>query len=234
MKIANNIGLLGVWNGGPRFLGPRVGFQVSRRKTRAPILEKVDTGLGKPLACSNANSKPWVVSRKRWPSFLMVSIFSFFSQKVIGITRISKKTVLKLISIGTAFIFAGTLVITPAMAETLKFEGGTVDVKVQDNVTNWNVTGNPVWNVPEFNIPQGSTYNISGLGSGVSLALLANGGAASNIFGTMNLKNLDFILQNVSGINIGGSGLINVTHSNFIASTLPLNLTNTNFMTHDY
>ena len=51
----------------------------------------------------------------------------------------------------------------------------------------------------------------------------------TSIFGTMNLSNLDFILQNVYGINIGATGLVNVTNANFIASTLPINLTSTNF-----
>jgi len=119
-------------------------------------------------------------------------------------------------------------------AETIQFENGSVDVTTQDNVTNWNVTGNPVWNVPEFNVAEGATHNIVGLSSGASLALLVNGGSATNIFGTMNLSNLAFILQNVNGINIGASGLVNVNHASFIASTLPLNLDATNFLTQQY
>jgi autotransporter-associated beta strand protein len=120
------------------------------------------------------------------------------------------------------------------MAETINLEGGSVEVNVQDNTTNWNVTGNPVWNVPEFNIPQNNIYNISGISQNASLALLVNGGQATNIFGTMNLSNLDFILQNIAGINIGSTGMINLNNASLIASTLPLNLSVTDFLAHDY
>jgi autotransporter-associated beta strand protein len=124
--------------------------------------------------------------------------------------------------------------VTPVMAETINLEGGTVDVNVQDNITNWNVTGNPIWNMPEFNVSEGSIYNIAGLGSGASLAVLVNGGAASNIFGGLNLSNLDFILQNIAGINIGASAMINLNNASLIASTLPLNLNATDFLAHNY
>ena len=133
-------------------------------------------------------------------------------------------------------VFFAVFTVAPSwtLAETVKLEGGTVDVSTQDNTTNWNVSGNPVWNVPEFNIPQGSTYNIAGLGSGSSLALLVGGGSASNILGTMNLSNLAFILQNIAGINIGSTGLINLNNASLIASTLPLNLDATRFLAQDY
>ena len=107
----------------------------------------------------------------------------------------------KLTALSTAFVFLWSMCITPVMAETIKVEGGSIDVNTKDNTTNWNVQGNPVWNVPEFNVPTGNIYNIAGLNHGSSLALLVNGGKASNIFGAMNLSNLDFILQNIAGIN---------------------------------
>ena len=134
----------------------------------------------------------------------------------------------------TAIVFVWSMCITPVMAETIKVEGGSIDVDVKDKTTNWNVTGNPVWNVPEFNVPQGNIYNIAGLNQNASLALLVNGGKASNIFGTMNLNNLDFILQNIAGINIGSTGLINLNNASLIASTMPLNLSLTNFLSHQY
>ena len=134
----------------------------------------------------------------------------------------------------TALIFAWSMCITPVMAETINVTGGSIDVNVQDKITNWNVTGHPVWDMPEFNVEQGSIYNIAGLGSGASLALLVNGGHASNIFGTMNLSNLDFILQNIAGINIGASAMINVNNASLIASTLPLNLSATDFFNRKY
>jgi len=140
----------------------------------------------------------------------------------------------KLIALVTAFVFLGSMCVTPVMAETIHLDGGTVDVNTHENTTNWNVSGNPVWKVPEFNIAQGSTYNVAGLGQGSSLALLVNGGQASNIFGTMNLSNIAFILQNIAGINIGSTGLINLDKASLIASTLPLNLDATNFLAHDY
>jgi hypothetical protein len=124
--------------------------------------------------------------------------------------------------------------ITPVMAEKIDVQGGSIDVDVKDNTTNWNVTGNPVWNVPEFNVPQGNIYNIAGLNQGASLALLVNGGQASNIFGTMNLSNLDFILQNIAGINIGASAMINLNNASLIASTLPLNTSVTDFLARQY
>jgi len=197
-------------------------------------LGRKDTGLGTRSSFLNANSKTWVASPQGAIAFLTAPIFSFFSKKVMGTAPISKKMILKLISIGMTIIFAWSIVITPAMAETLKFEGGTVDVKVQDNVTNWDVTGNPVWNLPEFNVGQNSIYNIKGIGSGASLALLVNGGSASNVFGTMNLSNLAFILQNIAGINIGNTGAIHLNNASLIASTLPLNLKSTDFLTGDY
>jgi hypothetical protein len=141
----------------------------------------------------------------------------------------------KLIALATVMIFT-VFTVAPswAFAETINLDGGTVEVNTQDNTTNWNVSGNPVWNVPEFNIAQGSTYNIAGLGQGSSLALLVNGGNASNIFGTMNLSNLAFILQNIAGINIGSTGMINLNNASLIASTLPLNLDATHFLSRDY
>ncbi|MDD5226541.1 MAG: hypothetical protein PHV97_05085, partial [Candidatus Omnitrophica bacterium] len=61
----------------------------------------------------------------------------------------------------TAFLFLWSMVIIPpALAEPINLQGGSIDVNIQDNVTNWNVTGNPIWNVPEFNVNQGSIYNI--------------------------------------------------------------------------
>ncbi len=146
----------------------------------------------------------------------------------------SKSDWKKLVALSTAFIFLWSMCITPVMAETIKLEGGSVEVNVQDNTTNWKVQGNPVWNVPEFNVAQGSIYNIAGLGTGSSLALLVNGGSASNIFGTMNLFNLDFILQNIAGINIGRSAMINLNSASLIASTLPLNLSATDFLARNY
>jgi hypothetical protein len=134
----------------------------------------------------------------------------------------------------TALVFAWSMICPLGFAETINLEGGSVDVTVQDNTTNWNVTGNPIWNVPEFNVNQGSIYNIAGMGSGASLALLVNGGSASNIFGTMNLSNLDFILQNIAGINFGSSAMINLSNASLIASTLPLNLSMTDFLKRDY
>ena len=122
----------------------------------------------------------------------------------------------------------------PVFAETVTVDGGTIDVETVDNVTNMNVSGNPVWNVPEFNVAESSICNITGITDNASLAMLVGGSTASNIFGTLNLSNLDFILQNVNGINIGASGVVNVNNANFIASTLPLNLTNTNFLAHQY
>jgi len=134
----------------------------------------------------------------------------------------------------TAFFFAGSLCSKPAMSEMINLEGGKVDINVQDNVTNIGVTGNPVWNVDHFNVAQGSIYNLTGLSSGASLAMLVGGGQVSNIFGTMNISNLAFILQNVYGINIGASGIVNLNQASLIASTLPLNLTATNFLTQQY
>ncbi|MDD3295328.1 MAG: hypothetical protein PHG20_11650, partial [Geobacteraceae bacterium] len=134
----------------------------------------------------------------------------------------------------TAFLFFWTMTVSPVFAERINLEGGSVDVNVDGNTTNWNVTGNPVWDMPEFNVAQGSIYNIAGLGQNASLAVLVNGGNVSNIFGTMNLFNLDFILQNIAGINIGASAMINVNNASLIASTLPLNLTATDFLRHDY
>jgi hypothetical protein len=147
-----------------------------------------------------------------------------------GPTKIYKK----LIALLTAFVFTWSMCITPVMAEKIDVQGGSIDVDVKDNTTNWNVTGNPVWNVPEFNVPQGNIYNIAGLNQGASLALLVNGGQASNIFGTMNLSNLDFILQNIAGINIGASGMINLNNASLIASTLPLNTNVTDFLARQY
>jgi len=140
----------------------------------------------------------------------------------------------KAIALITALIFTWSMCVTPVMAETINLEGGSIDVNVQDNTTNWNVTGNPVWNVPTFNVAENSIYNIAGLGTGASLALLVNGGSASNIFGTMNLSNLDFILQNIAGINIGASAMINLSNASLIASTLPLNLNMTDFLNKQY
>ncbi len=140
----------------------------------------------------------------------------------------------KAVALVTAFAFVWSMCITPVMAETIKVDGGSIDVNVQDNTTNWNVTGNPVWNVPEFNVPTGNIYNIAGLNQNASLALLVNGGNVSNIFGTMNLSNLDFILQNIAGINIGSTGMINLNNASLLASTLPLNLDATQFLAHDY
>ncbi len=146
----------------------------------------------------------------------------------------SKSTGKKIIALSTAFVFLWSMCITPVMAETINLQGGSVEVNVQDNTTNWNVTGNPVWNMPEFNVAQGSIYNIAGLGAGASLALLVNGGSASNIFGTMNLSNIAFILQNIAGINIGSSAMINLSNASLIASTLPLNLSMTDFLKENY
>jgi filamentous hemagglutinin family protein len=140
----------------------------------------------------------------------------------------------KLIAFCTAFVFAWSMCVTPVRAEVINLDGGTVDVNVQDNITNWNVTGNPIWNMPEFNVAEGSIYNIAGLGSGASLAVLVNGGSASNIFGGLNLSNLDFILQNIAGINIGASAMINLNNASLIASTLPLNLDATSFANRQY
>ena len=136
----------------------------------------------------------------------------------------------------TAFVFLWSMCITPVMAETINVQGGSINVSVQENTNtkNFGVTGNPVWNVPEFNVPQGSIYNFTGLSQGASLAMLVNGGNASNIFGTMNISHLDFILQNIAGINIGSSAMINLDHASLIASTLPLNLTATDFLARDY
>ena len=120
------------------------------------------------------------------------------------------------------------------VAETVATDGGTIDIETVDNVTNYNVSGNPVWNVPEFNIAESSIYNITGITDNASLAVLVGGDTASNIFGTLNLSNLDFILQNINGINIGSTGVVNVDNANFIASTLPLNLTNVDFLAHQY
>lgn len=141
----------------------------------------------------------------------------------------------RLTAISTAvFLLIFTVIPSWTFAETIDLEGGSVEVNVQDNTTNWSVTGNPVWNVPEFNVAEGSIYNIAGLGSGASLALLVNGGQASNIFGTMNLSNLAFILQNIAGINIGSSAMINLNSASLIASTLPLNLSVTDFLKQNY
>ncbi len=134
----------------------------------------------------------------------------------------------------TAFVFAWSMCVSPVMAETINLEGGSVEVNTQENTTNWNVTGNPVWNVPEFNVPQNNIYNISGLSQNASLALLVNGGQASNIFGTMNLSNLAFILQNIAGINIGSSAMINLNNASLLASTIPLNLNATDFFARQY
>ncbi len=171
-------------------------------------------------------------SPKKIIAFVTVQILSFISKKVIWTAPIF--ALRKLISIGTAIVFAWSVCITPVMAETINVQGGSIDVNVQDNITNWNVTGNPVWNMSEFNVAQGSIYNIAGLGSGASLALLVNGGSVSNIFGTMNLSNLAFILQNIAGINIGSSAMINLNSASLIASTLPLNLSMTDFLKRDY
>jgi len=126
------------------------------------------------------------------------------------------------------------MTIAPVSAEIVTVDGGTIDISADGTVTNWNVSGNPVWNVPEFNVAAGSTYNITGISDNSSLALLVGGGSATNIFGTMNLSNLDFILQNIYGINIGATGLVNVRDASFIATTLPLNLNASNFLTHQY
>ena len=134
----------------------------------------------------------------------------------------------------TAVVFAWTMICPIGFAETIKVEGGSIDVNVKDNTTNWNVSGNPVWKVPEFNVPTGNIYNIAGLNQGSSLALLVNGGKASNIFGTMNLSNLDFILQNISGINIGASAMINLNNASLIASTMALNTNATDFFARQY
>ncbi len=134
----------------------------------------------------------------------------------------------------TAFVFAWSMCVSPVMAETINLEGGSVEVNTQENTTNWNVTGNPVWNVPEFNVPQNNIYNISGLSQNASLALLVNGGQASNIFGTMNLSNLAFILQNIAGINIGSSAMINLNNASLLASTLALNTSATDFFARQY
>jgi hypothetical protein len=141
----------------------------------------------------------------------------------------------RLVALLTVVMFT-TFTVAPSyvIAETIKVEGGSIDVNTKDNTTNWNVSGNPVWNVPEFNVPQGNIYNIAGLGTGSSLALLVNGGSASNIFGTMNLSNLDFILQNIAGINIGSTGMINLNNASLLASTIPLNLDATQFLARDY
>jgi hypothetical protein len=141
----------------------------------------------------------------------------------------------KITALLTVVIFA-VFTIAPswAVAETINLEGGSVEVSTQDNTTNWNVSGNPVWNVPEFNIAQNSIYNVAGLGQGASLALLVNGGQPSNIFGTLNLSNLAFILQNIAGINIGSTGAINLNNASLLASTLPLNLDVTDFLAKDY
>jgi len=140
----------------------------------------------------------------------------------------------KLMALGTAVVFTWSMCVSPVMAETINLEGGTVEVNTQENTTNWNVTGNPVWNVPEFNVPQNSIYNITGLNPNASLALLVNGGQATNIFGTMNLANLDFILQNLAGINIGASAMINLNNASLLASTIPLNLNATDFFARQY
>jgi filamentous hemagglutinin family protein len=137
-------------------------------------------------------------------------------------------------ALATALVFTWSMCVSPVMAETINLEGGSVEVNTQENTTNWNVTGNPVWNVPEFNVPQNSIYNITGLNQNASLALLVNGGQATNIFGTMNLSNLDFILQNIAGINIGSTGMINLNNASILASTIPLNLNVTDFLAHDY
>jgi len=140
----------------------------------------------------------------------------------------------KLTALVTALVFAWTMICPIGFAETINLDGGTVDINVQDNVTNWNVSGNPIWNIPEFNVNQGSIYNIAGMGSGSSLALLVNGGQATNIFGGLNISNLDFILQNIAGINFGASAMVNLSNASLIASTLPLNLSATDFLSHDY
>ncbi|MEI7751086.1 MAG: hypothetical protein WCJ71_03245, partial [Candidatus Omnitrophota bacterium] len=75
---------------------------------------------------------------------------SFFSSKVIGTAPISKNR--KWISVGIAVIFAWSMICPIGFAETINLEGGSVDVNTQDTTTNWNVSGNPVWNVPEFNV----------------------------------------------------------------------------------
>ena len=154
--------------------------------------------------------------------------------QLAGYRRLTIVSLKRFVSLLTAFLFAFSMILSPVFAEVVTVDGGTIDINTQDNVTNWNVTGNPVWNVPEFNVAAGSTYNITGLGEGSSLALLVGGGSATNIFGTLNLSNLDFILQNIYGINIGASGLINVRNASFIGTTLPLNLDATNFLTHQY
>jgi len=141
----------------------------------------------------------------------------------------------KLVALSTVILFTLFSILPPqAYAEVITLDGGTIDIQKQDNITNWNVTGNPVWNVPEFNVTEGATHNITGLSAGASLAVLVNGGNASNIFGTMNLSNLDFILQNIAGINIGSSANINLNNAALIASTLPLNLDVTNFLSRQY
>ena len=140
----------------------------------------------------------------------------------------------KLIRVSAAFLFLFFVMTCSAVAETVTVNGGTIDIETVDNVTNYNVSGNPVWNVPEFNIAESSIYNITGITDNASLAVLVGGDTASNIFGTLNLSNLDFILQNINGINIGSTGVVNVDNANFIASTLPLNLTNVDFLAHQY
>ena len=77
----------------------------------------------------------------------------------------------KLISSLTAFIFAFSMTIAPVSAEIVTVDGGTIDISADGTVTNWNVSGNPVWNVPEFNVAAGSTYNITGISDNSSLAL---------------------------------------------------------------
>jgi filamentous hemagglutinin family protein len=132
------------------------------------------------------------------------------------------------------FFLAFTVYPCPAFSETVQLEGGSVDVDIQGNTTNWNVTGNPVWNVSEFNVAENSIYNISGLTNNASLALLVNGGKASDIFGGINLSNLVFILQNIAGINIGSTGVINLNNASLIASTLPLNFSAKDFLKQNY
>ena len=146
----------------------------------------------------------------------------------------SLKLIKKLLALSLAFSLLFWNITPYTFAETITTDGGTIDINTQDNVTTWNVTGNPVWNVPTFNLAEGNTLNMTGLTNGASLALLVNGGSSSNVFGTMNINNLAFILQNVYGINIGQTGLVNLSNASMIASTLPLNLNSTNFLTRDY
>jgi hypothetical protein len=141
----------------------------------------------------------------------------------------------KTVALAVAVLFTVfTLTPCPVFAETVQLEGGSVDIETQGDTTNWKVTGNPVWNVAEFNVAQNSIYNISGLTGGASLALLVNGGSPTEIIGKINLSELTFILQNIAGIHIGSTGSINLSNAALIASTLPLNLSAADFLKQSY